>query len=143
MTHLVSHVSDGDSKPIGRYSPAVSTMITMGDQLVYVSGQVATDNLGNVLCRDDPTGQAEVVFEHLRRTLALAGASLTDIISVTIFLSNRDYFDAVSDVRNRIFRDHAPASTLVIASMIEEGCLLEINAVAIRRATYHSDRDIG
>jgi 2-iminobutanoate/2-iminopropanoate deaminase len=135
MTHLVVHVPPGHSKPIGRYSPAVSTTIAAGDRLIHVSGQVATDHQGNVLCREDPGGQAEVVFERLRETLAAAGASLADILSVTIFLADRAYFPAVSAVRNRVFQEHAPASTLIIASMMESGCLVEINAVAIKRAT--------
>lgn len=135
MTHLVSHIPAGHSKPIGRYSPAVSATLGAGDRVIHVSGQVATDHLGNVLCRDDPGGQAEVVFARLSETLTAAGASLSDVLSVTIFLTERAHFAAISEVRNRIFRDHAPASTLVIAQLMESGCLLEINAVAVKRAT--------
>lgn len=135
MTHLVSHAPPSHSKPIGRYSPAVSVTLEVGDRIIHISGQVATDSIGNVLCRDDPKGQAEVVFERLRETLAAAGASLSDILSVTIFLADRAHFAAVSGVRNFMFQDHAPASTLVIAHMMESGCLVEINAVAIKRAS--------
>lgn len=134
MTHLVPHLPGNHSKPIGRYSPAMSSAIRVGDEIVYVGGQVATDHFGNVLCPHDPERQAEIVFDRLRETLASAGAAVTDIISVTIFLSDRRHFKAVSEVRNRIFQYHAPASTLVIADMMEAGCLLEINAVAIKRA---------
>ena len=40
----------------------MSATLGGGDQIIHVSGQVATDHLGHVLCRDDPAGQAEVVF---------------------------------------------------------------------------------
>lgn len=132
MTAMIQLIPNGHSRPIGQYSPGMATKFGPGDLLIHVSGQVATDANGIVLHPGDAAGQAVVVFERLRATLAAANATLADIISVTIFLSDRSYFQSVSAVRNQIFCNHVPASTLIIAQMMEEGCLLEINAVAIK-----------
>lgn len=133
MNDLIALTPQGHSKPIGRYSPGVYKIIEPGDKLIHISGQVATDHEGRLLCAGDPAGQAEVVFLRLKDMLAAAGAGLEDLLSVTMFISDRKHFSAVSSVRDRIFHKHAPASTLVVAQMIEDGCLLEINGVAVKR----------
>jgi len=133
MNDFVSLVPSGHSKPIGRYSAGVCCAIEPGDTLIHISGQVSTDQDGRLLCPGDPGGQAKVVFQRLKDTLAAADANLEDLISVTVFISDPDHFSAVSKVRDKVFSKHAPASTLVVAKMIESGCLLEINGVAVKR----------
>lgn len=135
MRHINPILPAGHSRPIGHYSPGTSVRLAPGDQLLFISGQVATDATGAVLCPGDPTGQSEVVFSRIAAILAEEGGDLSDLISVTIFLSDRSLFPMVSAVRDRTFAEHAPASTLVIAQMMEEGCLLEINAIGVKRAT--------
>lgn len=119
------------SKPIGRYSPAAIGKVADGAELVCVSGQVAVDAGGRVLCPGDARGQAEIVFAQLVGLLEQAGGALADLLSVTIFLSDRAHFPAFNEVRNRVFESHAPASTLVIAELMEPGCLVEVNGLAL------------
>lgn len=121
-------VPAGHSKPIGRYSPGVAV-----DRLVFVSGQVATDVHGAVLHPGDAAGQAEVVFERIGQVLAEAGGTLSDLVSVVVYVVDvkRD-FPAVSGVRNRLLGEPAPASTLVeVSRLAEDGCLVEISGVAV------------
>jgi enamine deaminase RidA (YjgF/YER057c/UK114 family) len=109
--------------------------LTSADGLVFVSGQVATDDRGEVLGRGDVGAQAEIVFGRIARVLACAGAELTDIVQVTIYLADiaRD-FAAFSAVRNRVLGDPAPASTLVeVSRLAEDGCLVEVSAIASGR----------
>lgn len=119
------------SKPIGRYSAATAVPLGGASWLVLVSGQVATDEEGKIVCPNDAAGQAEVVFEKLRHVLASAGAEVSDLLSVTIYIQNRADLSAVSSVRNRIFARSAPSSTLVIAELAEEGCLVEISGIGL------------
>lgn len=123
-------VPDGHSKPVGAYAPGVAVT---GGQLVFVSGQVATDAAGEVLRRGDPAGQTEVVFERLAEVLRSAGGGLHDLVSLVIYVVDvkRD-FAAISTVRNRVLSDPAPASTLVeVAGLVEDGVLVEISGVAV------------
>lgn len=126
---------DGHSLPIGKYSPGVLLDLTSAGKLVFVSGQVATDDRGEVLGRDDAGAQTELVFERIAQVLACAGAELSDIVQLIVYLADigRD-FPAVSAVRNRVLGDPAPASTLVeVSRLAEDGCLVEISAIASRR----------
>ena len=122
---------EGHSKPIGRYSPATVRPLADGSALVCISGQVAVSPDGAVLCPGDARGQAELVFGQLIGLIERAGGTLGDLLSVTIFLTDRANFAAVNEVRNRMFAAHAPASTLVIAELMEPGCLVEVNGLAM------------
>lgn len=123
----------GHSKPIGRYSPGIAVGVPAGARLVFVSGQVATDDTGTVLCPDDAGGQATVVFDRIAEVVSSSGASLSDLVSLVIYLVDvRRDFAAVSAVRNTVLGEPAPASTLVeVSRLAEPGCLVEISAVAV------------
>jgi 2-iminobutanoate/2-iminopropanoate deaminase len=126
-------VSQGQSKPIGRYSPGLALQLLPPARLVFISGQVATDDRGQVLGRGDAGRQAEVVFLRIRHILGLVSGDLADLVSVVIYVVNveRD-FAAVSAVRNRVLGTPAPTSTLVeVSRLAEEGCLVEISGIAV------------
>lgn len=126
-------IPPGHSKPVGRYSPGVSAALPSGARMLFVSGQVATDKNGAVMASGDAQGQTEVVFQRMAQVLASAGGTLMDLVSVQIFLVDiaRD-FPAVSAVRDRVFGEFPPASTLVqVAGLVEPGVLVEINGVAL------------
>jgi 2-iminobutanoate/2-iminopropanoate deaminase len=130
-------VSQGQSKPIGRYSPGLALQLPPSARLVFISGQVATDDRGQVLGRRDAGRQAEVVFQRIRQILGLVGGDLADLVSVVIYVVNveRD-FTAVSAIRNQMFGDPAPASTLVeVSRLAEEDCLVEISGIAVVNAS--------
>jgi 2-iminobutanoate/2-iminopropanoate deaminase len=134
MTNVTPVHLEGHSKPIGRYSPATVATIDGPARLLCISGQVATDASGTVLGPGNPREQAEIVFGRLASLLEAAGGTVRDLLSVTIFLADRAHFEAINQVRNHVFRDHAPASTLVIAQLMEPGCLIEVNGLALIRA---------
>jgi 2-iminobutanoate/2-iminopropanoate deaminase len=126
-------VPQGQSKPIGRYSPGLALQLLPPERLVFISGQVATDDRGQVLGRAEAGTQAEVVFQRIRNILGLVGGDLADLVSVVIYVVDveRD-FAAISAVRDRVLGTPAPASTLVeVSRLAEEGCLVEISGTAV------------
>lgn len=126
-------IPEGHSKPIGKYSPGIAVSAPTGAQLVFVSGQVATDDQGRVLSPGDAGKQTEIVFERIERVLDRAGATLGDLVSVVIYLTDvRRDFTMVSEVRNRVLHDPPPSSALVeVSRLAEPGCLVEISGVAM------------
>jgi enamine deaminase RidA (YjgF/YER057c/UK114 family) len=100
---------------------------------VAVSGQVALDESGELVGRDDPTAQAEQTFENLRRCLAAAGASFDDVVKLTYFLTDMRSLPQVMQVRNRFIPSEAkPASTAVqVVGLAAPDFLLEIEALAV------------
>ncbi|MET8759459.1 RidA family protein [Lentzea sp. NPDC004782] len=127
-------VPRGHSKPVGKYSPGLSVD---GGRFVFVSGQVATDEQGNVVAPGDAAKQTEIVFERIEQVLAQAQATLADLVSVVIYVVDvkRD-FAAVSGVRNRVLSNPPPTSALVeVSSLVEDGCLVEISGIAVVAGT--------
>lgn len=122
----------GHTRPIGAYSAGVAAALSPGAELLFVSGQVASDESGALVHPGDPAMQADYVFDRIETVLAEAGAKLADVASVTIFLCNIADFAAISSVRNRRLAGIAPASTLVEVSRLAiDGHLVEINAIAV------------
>lgn len=128
-------VPTGHTRPIGRYSPAVAVPLDAERDLVFVSGQVASDAEGRVLCPSDPAGQAEAVFDRLDAVLAEAGGGVQDLVSVVVYVTDMRHFDAVNGVRNRVLStDPPPASALVEVSRLAiPEHLVEISGVAVVR----------
>lgn len=134
-------VPTGHSKPVGRYSPGIALRSEAAGSLVFLSGQVATDEHGRMLHPGDAGRQAEVVFDRLAAVLEAAGLTLGDLVSVTIYVRDlRSHFAAVSAVRNARLSEPGPASAFVgVLDLVEDGCLVEISGVAAAGIT--ADRE--
>jgi 2-iminobutanoate/2-iminopropanoate deaminase len=109
--------------PKGPYSPAVRA----GD-FVYVSGQVPRDPRTGELAGDDVATQTRQTLSNLQRVLEHAGASLADVVSVTVYLARADDWGAMNEVYAKVFNAPFPSRTTVGAEL--RGILVEINAVA-------------
>jgi enamine deaminase RidA (YjgF/YER057c/UK114 family) len=87
------------------YSQAV---ITEGGRIVWLAGQVgAADASGNSLAGDFD-GQVREVFARMNQTLEEAGASLADIVTMTVFITDARYGDRFTELRKEIFGDNSP-----------------------------------
>ena len=127
MPATPSSIRPGLPAPISHYSNGVR----VGDT-VYVSGQVALDGEGRLVGPGDVVAQTRQVLENIRRVLAAGGATLDDVVKVTVFLANVDDRPRVNEVRQAYFGANRPASTLVEVSRLAfPGLLVEIEAVAV------------
>lgn len=121
----------GLSQPRG-YSHVVAFR---GGKTVYVAGQVAVDEKGNLVGKGDLKAQAQKVFENLTVALAAVGAGFDDVVKLnTYVVSYRpDMIDTLRSVRSAFMGEVAvPASTLVgVQALAREGLLIEIEAVAV------------
>lgn len=115
--------SDGVPAPAGAYSPAVRA----GDH-IYVSGQVPRDPRSGAIAGDDLATQTRQVLENVRSVLTAAGATLDDIVSVSVYLANMDDWGAFNAIYERTLTAPYPSRTVVGASL--RGFLVEISVVA-------------
>jgi len=112
----------------GSYSPGWEVS---GGRLIYVAGQIPWNAEGKNVALGDVAGQARQVFANVQAVLAEAGATLDDVIKITIFAADIRYRDAINQVRSEVFREPYPASTQVaVASLVDPDWLVEIEAVA-------------
>ena len=118
---------DGLAEPISHFTDAVRA----GD-LLFVSGIVAVDAEGNLVGDDDVVAQTQQVLENLRRVLAAAGCGFEDVVKVTIFLTDVDDRPRINPLRQKVFGETRPASTLVeVSRLAVEGAKVEIECVAL------------
>jgi 2-iminobutanoate/2-iminopropanoate deaminase len=117
----------GLPEPISHYSDAVQA-----GGLLFVSGCLAVDGQGRLVGGSDVVAQARQVFSNLGDVLAHAGAAFADVVKVTVFLTDIDDRPRINPVRQEVFGETRPASTLVEVSRLAlPGARLEIEAVAL------------
>jgi enamine deaminase RidA (YjgF/YER057c/UK114 family) len=126
----LTHIPD----PEGVAPGAGYTHVVMGSgRLIAISGQVALDEHGALVGEGDPEAQARQVFENLRRCLAAAGASFSDVIKLTYYVTDVAHLPAIRAVRTDFAgTDPLPASTAVqVAALFRPELLMEIEAFAL------------
>ena len=118
---------DGLAEPISHFTDAVRA----GD-LLFVSGIVAVDEDGRLVGADDVVAQAQQVFENMRVVLTAAKCTFADVVKVTIFLTDVDDRPLINPLRQEVFGEARPASTLVeVSRLAVPGAKIEIEAVAV------------
>ena len=112
------------------YVPGV--VVSNVTKQIYVSGQngLRKDSQGRVLNEGDLEDQTRVALEKIKTILANAGATLNDVVQVTVFLRDASDRDKHAEIRARYFKEKPPASTLVGTDFIFKEMLVEINAIA-------------
>ena len=109
----------------------ISQGFRVGD-LVFVSGQAALTLEGEIVGVDDFDAQAQQAFQNLADVLAAAGSSLEQVVKVTIYLTDRSYFERVVALRERFFTPPWPADTLVeVSALALPELMIEIDATAM------------
>lgn len=125
---------EGFTVKTGSYSHGLQVTCN-GVDWIFVTGQIAMDKDGNVVCPGDIAGQADFIFNNIAKILAEAGASLDDVVKAQIFLTDMKLFGQVSPVRNKYFAKSQPVSTMLeVNAMVKEGCMLEIEVIAMKEA---------
>ena len=115
--------------PLG-YSHVVEVR---GGRTLYIAGQLALDQDGNLIGHDDFRAQVRQVFENLRARLAEGGASFKDVVKLNYYLTDASDLQALRETRNSyINTENPPASTLVVVKqLVRPEYLIEVEAVAV------------
>jgi 2-iminobutanoate/2-iminopropanoate deaminase len=115
------------AEPVSHFTDAVRA-----GNLLFVSGFVPVDGDGRLVGGDDVVAQVRQVFANLRAVLAAAGATFADVVKVTVYLTDIADRARINPVRQEVFGDTRPASTLVeVSALVVPGAKVEIDAVAL------------
>lgn len=109
--------------PAGAYSPAAKA-----GPFVFVSGQVPRDPVSGALVGDDIESQTKQVMANVERALRAAGAELSDIVSVTVYLANIDDWGRFNAVYKEIMPQPYPTRTALGADL--RGIFVEVSVIA-------------
>ena len=111
------------------YSPAVK--VTGGATIFLAGVGATTDETGKSLAGDFE-GQVRATFERIRSTLAKAGATLDDIVTMTVFIKDMQYGTRFTQIRSEYFNGGFPCSALIgIDSLARAEMMVEVQAIAI------------
>ena len=125
MSQPIEAIATSAAPPaIGPYSQAIRA----GD-LVFVSGQVPVDVRTGKLA-DGIAAQTRQILENLRAVLMAAGATMDQVVKVTIFLGKWEDFAAMNEVYATAFGATRPARSVVQGPRIPAGTLIGLEAIA-------------
>jgi enamine deaminase RidA (YjgF/YER057c/UK114 family) len=112
------------------YSQAVVTQA--GGRTIWLAGHTgAVDAAGKSLA-GDLEAQVRAVFAAMELTLMEAGGKLSDMVTMTVFLTDMRNQRRFTDLRREILGKDFPASAAIgISHLANPNALLEIQAVAI------------
>jgi 2-iminobutanoate/2-iminopropanoate deaminase len=111
------------------YSQAV---LTEGGRTVWLAGVVAGEDGNGRSLAADFDGQVREVFARLGRTLEEAGGRLSDMVTMTVFITDARLGDRFTQLRCEIFGDDFPASALItVAGLARPEMLVEVQGIAV------------
>lgn len=113
--------------PFAPYSHGM--VVPAGQKLVFCSGQLGIAADGTVPA--DCAGQARICFDSIAAILAEAGLGLEHVVRINAYVTGREHLAAYMGVRNGLFAEPFPASTLMIVSgFARPEFVVEIEAIA-------------
>ena len=125
----VKHFLKRDAAQARAYSQAV---VTRGGRTVWLAGQVGAADAAGKSLAGDFDGQVQEVFARLGQTLAEAGGTLADMVTMTVFITDARYGDRFTQLLKEIFGDNFPASALItVAGLARPELLVEVQGVAV------------
>ena len=117
----------GIHPPFAPYSHGIE--VAAGSRLVFCSGQLGIG--ADKVVPADCAGQAALCFENIRAVLAEAGMGFEHVVRINAFVAGREHLQPYMQVRNGLFSEPYPASTLMIVSgFARPEFVVEIEAVA-------------
>lgn len=113
---------------VGPYAQGVRA----GDT-VYVSGQLGLDPETGTLAPTD-TQELMQALKNAEAVLQAAGLVRTDIVKVTLYVTDMGRFAALNEVYAEFFADHRPARSAVEAATLPKGAAVEVDVIAAGRS---------
>ncbi|WP_109357336.1 RidA family protein [Sphingorhabdus sp. EL138] len=114
--------------PLAPY--AIAPGWRVGDML-FLSGQAAIDEAGNIVGAGDFDQQLAQVFINIDRVLAAGGSDREKIVKVTIYLTDMAFFPQIVEARKHYFSEPYPADTIVeVKALALPDLMVEIDVIA-------------
>jgi reactive intermediate/imine deaminase len=108
------------------YNPAVRA----GD-FIFTCGHTAMeDDKGRELTT--VAEQTKWTLKDLKNTLVAAGAEMDDIVKATVYITRMEDYEAMNEEYMKFFNGPAPARSTIVAKLVLDEILVEIEAVAYK-----------
>lgn len=102
----------------------------VADGIVYVSGTLGTEGDGLHLVAGEIGPQTTRALRNMERILATAGASLSDVVKVNVYITDMSGFAEMNQAYLEVFDDDPPARITVGCSELALGAVVELDCIA-------------
>lgn len=131
------HAQNKFINPEGLSKPTSYTHVVVSGGTIYISGQVANNEKGEVVGKGDLHAQVTRVFENLSTCLKSVDAKFSDIVKMNTYVVNMKPEDlaVIREVRKKYLTpENPPASTLVgVQALANPDFLIEIEVVVVKK----------
>lgn len=112
------------------FSPAV--VVTGPAKTIYVAGHTGQKADDGRIFAGDFDAQCRQTFRNIEKTLAEAGATLADLVTMTVFLIDVRHTTRMTEIRTEIFGKDFPASAAItVTGFADPSILIEIQGIAV------------
>ena len=112
-------------RAVGPYSQAIKA-----GGWIYLSGQIPISPENNQVITGPIEEQAELVLNNAKQVLEAAGATLENVVKVTVYLADMDDFAKVNEVYSTFFPNKPPARAAVQVARLPKDVAFEVDMVA-------------
>jgi len=112
------------------FSPAVVTEGT--GRMIFIAGHTGqVDDSGRSLAGDFDA-QFKQTFRNIEKTLGEAGAKLSDMVTMTVFLSDARFTTRMTELRGELFGKDFPASAAItVQGFAHPEMMIEVQGIAV------------
>jgi 2-iminobutanoate/2-iminopropanoate deaminase len=96
---------------------------------LYVAGQQGPDSTGKLA---DITQQTANAISAIQKVVKKAGFQMTDVVSVTVYITDLNDVPKMNDVYKKLMPDPKPARATVQVAGLIGGAKIEISAIAVK-----------
>src|ERR1700740_1546072 len=120
-------------KPLGAYSHIARAK---AHELVFIAGQVAVNEGGELVGKGDFAAQMRQVFDNLGRALGSEGLDFANVTKFTTYLVHSQDIEEFMAVRKELFAriypggQYPPNTLLMVDRLVGEQFLIEVEAIA-------------
>ncbi|WP_312911220.1 Rid family detoxifying hydrolase [Natronosalvus caseinilyticus] len=123
MKRIIS--TDDAPAAVGAYSQG-----TTDDSIVFTAGQIPLTPDGDLLDDEPIDVQTEQALDNVEAVLEEAGATMYDVLKMTVLLDDIEEFEAMNEVYAGYFDDEPPARSAFEVANLPKGVGIEIEAIA-------------
>ena len=122
---LRSVTTDRAPAPAGHYSQAI-----VHGGIAYVAGQLPIDPAARGEAPGTIEQQTEQVLRNVEAVLTAAGSGLSQVLQMTVYVTDIGVWGRVNAVYARVMGAHRPARAVVPVGELHHGFAIEIQAIA-------------
>ncbi|WP_343650782.1 RidA family protein [Herbaspirillum sp.] len=101
---------------MSQYSSLPFSKLRIVNGLAFLSGEVPLTSEGTI--PEGISAQTQLVIERIAHTLGEAGLKLTNVVSATVYLTDKNDFSEFNEVYRNFFSAPYPARTTLVADLV-------------------------